>query len=183
LKLPLNPQLKQQTSLAAIAVEAFDDGYVAMLYMLAAYYANYNAASYNQEPYLFQALEQSVFAPTMTMLVRSLAELITQLPPDKSGALAGPVFYLSNDVLKRLANPTAPIFRDINFHVTNLEPLAKKIEEVIKHPELPAELKPKFEYVHQNVWRIQSNLQYIYQNGTYPKFVNLPACPQDDNCG
>src|SRR6185369_10829259 len=108
-------------------VLAFNDGYIAMLYMLAAYYGNYNPATYNKPPYLFQALEQTVFAPTMTMLVRSLAELITQLPADESGAPAGPVFNLSPEVLERLAKPSDPIFLDINFHISNLRVVARKL--------------------------------------------------------
>ena len=183
LALPLNPQPDQyRVPYTVDAVEAFDEGYVAMLYMLAAYYANYNPATYNQQPYLFQALEQSVFAPTMTMIIRSLAELIAQLPADESGALAGPVFYLSPEVLEMLSKPTEPIFLDINFHVTNLETVAGKLQEVIANKDLPEALEPKFRYVHQNVLRIKNNLQYIYENGVYTKFANLPNCPQPDSC-
>lgn len=182
LPIPLDPQLEQYTGMTLDAVTAFDEGYVAMLYMLAAYYANYNPASYDKPPYLFQALEQTVFAPTMTMLIRSLAELIVQLPAGKSGAPAGPVFYLSPEVLAMLANPTQAVFRDINFHVANLKPVAKKLEDVIQNKGLPPALKPKFEYVHQNVLRMMANLQYIYENGVYKKFTNLPTCPQDESC-
>jgi len=118
----------------------------------------------------------------MTMLVRSLAELIAQLPADETGAPAGPIFYLSPEVLNLLARPTDPIFLDINFHVANLEPVKHKLEKIIDHSELPPALRPKFEYVHQNVWRMIANLQYIYDNGIFPKFLNLPSCPQDEPC-
>jgi hypothetical protein len=183
LPLPLDPQPGQYTiAVTADAVAAFIDGYVALLYMLAGYYANYSPATYNQAPFLFQALEQTVFAPSMTMVVRSLAELIAQLPADESGAPAGPVFYLSPEVLQRLSNPTDPIFLDINFHVSNLEPVKRNIEKVIDNNMLPTALRPKFEYVHQNVWRMMGNLQYIYENGIFKKFVNLPSCPVPESC-
>lgn len=180
LRLPLNPQLEQyKIPITKKAVEAFNEGYIAMLYMLAAYYGNYNPATYNQPPYLSQALEQTAFAPAMTMLVRSLAELITQLPADEAGGPAGPVFNLSPEVRARLSKPTDPIFLDINFHTSNLKAVAKKLKHVIKDDQC-AELKPKFQYVHQNVRRMIGNLEYIYENGTYPEFVNLPSpCPQD----
>jgi hypothetical protein len=150
--------------------------------MLSAYYANYRSSAYDKPPYLFQALEQTVFAPTMTMLIRSLAELITQLPGNGPGEPPGPVFYLSPEVLKMLSHPSDPIFLDINFHRTNLEAVARKLGEVISDPNLESALKPKFEYVQQNVLRMVANLSYIYENGTYSKFVNLPNCPQDDGC-
>jgi len=183
LPLPLNPQPGQYAiPVTAHAVAAFTDGYAALLYMLAGYYANYNPTAYSQPPYLFQALEQTVFAPTMTMLIRSLAELIAQLPADQYGNPAGPPFHLSSEVLARLSNPTDPIFLDINFHVRNLEPVKRNIERVIDDSDLPPALKPKFEYVHQNVWRMMANLQFIYENSIYPKFVNLPSCPQPEGC-
>src|SRR5262249_50173172 len=142
----------------------------------------YSPAAYSQRPYLFQALEQTVFAPTMTMLIRSLAELIALLPADESGAPAGPLFYLSPEVLDLLSRPTDPIFLDINFQVTNLEPVKHKSERVIDNGELLPALKPRFQYLHQNVWRMMANLQFIYENGIYKKFVNLPSCPQDEPC-
>jgi hypothetical protein len=183
LRLPLNPKLDQYTDpITATAVKAFDDGYVAMLYMLSAYYANYRSSAYDNPPYFFQALEQTVFAPTMTMLIRSLAELITQLPGNAPGEGAGPVFYLSPKALEMLSHPSDPIFLDINFHRANLEAVAYQLDQVINEPELESALKPKFVYVHQNVLRMVANLSYIYQNGTYTKFVTLPNCPQDDGC-
>jgi len=183
LPLPLNPKLDGYTDeITTKSVRAFDDGYVAMLYMLSAYYGNYLSSAYDKPPYLFQALEQTVFAPTMTMLIRSLAELITQLPGNAPGETAGPVFYLSDEVLEMLSQPSNPIFLDINFHRANLESVALQLEAVINEPKLEPALKPKFIYVHQNVLRMVANLSYIYQNGTYTKFVNLPSCPQDDGC-
>src|SRR5262249_2279882 len=59
--LPLNPQPGQYSNpVTADAVAAFNEGYVALLYMLAGYYANYNPTAYSQPPFLFQALEQTV---------------------------------------------------------------------------------------------------------------------------
>jgi len=181
--LPLNPQPGQYSNpVTADAVAAFNEGYVALLYMLAGYYANYNPTAYSQPPFLFQALEQTVFAPTMTMLIRSLAELIARLPADESGAPAGPTFYLSPEVLDLLARPNDPIFLDINFHVTNLEPVKHKLERIVDSDKLHGALKHKFQYAHQNVWRMMANLQYIYENGIFAKFLNLPSCPQDEPC-
>jgi hypothetical protein len=183
LPLPLDPEPEQYTiPTTAEAVAAFTDGYVALLYMLAGYYANYTRTAYGQPPYLLPALEQTVFAPTMTMLIRSLAELIVQLPADQSGAPAGPVFNLSPEVLHRLSTPSDPIFLDINFHIANLEPVKRRLERIIEDDTLPPALKPKFEYVHQNVWRMMANLQFIYENGIYSKFLNLPSCPRPKSC-
>jgi hypothetical protein len=184
LPLPLNPEPDQyKIKLTSEAVAAFTDGYVALLYMLTGYYANYTSAAYNQAPYLLKALEQTVFAPTMTMLIRSLAELIVQLPADDTGAPAGPVFNLPSEVLLRLKKPADPIFLDINFYVTSLKPVKQRLEKIIEDSSLPQALKPKFEYIHQNVWRMMANLEFIYGNGIYSKFLNLPTCPQPKTCG
>ena len=184
LPLPLDPQPGQyKIPITKDAVATFNDGYVAMLYMLAAYYGNFNPATYNQPPYLFQALEQTVFAPTMTMLIRSLAELIVQLPADESGAPAGPVLNMSPEVYERLQNPADPIFLDINFHVTNMKSVAENLDHLINNDEPPKALLPKFQYIYQNVQRMVANLEYIYQNGTYPPFVNsAPNCTDDHSC-
>jgi GMP synthase PP-ATPase subunit len=118
------------------------------------------------------------------MLIRSLAELIVQLHADESGAPAGPVFNLSPKVIKMLEKPTDPIFLDINFHVTNMKSVAHRLEKLIDEHDPPPTLKPKFVYVHQNVQRMVGNLEYIYQNGIYPPFVNsAPPCSDDDSCG
>ena len=184
LPLPLDPQSGQYSNpVTGEAVATFIEGYAALLYMLAGYYANYSPAEYNRPPYLFQALEQTVFGPTMTMLIRSLAELITQLPANESGAPAGPVFYLAPGVLELLSKPSDPVFFDINFYVASLNRVKVGLGKVIESPGLKPELKSKFEYVHQNVWRIMANLEYIYENGTYNKFLDLPSCPQDEPCG
>jgi hypothetical protein len=183
LPLPLNPEPDQfKIKRTAEAVAAFTDGYVALLYMLTGYYANYTTAAYNQAPYLLKALEQTVFAPTMTMLIRSLAELIVQLPADDTEAPAGPVFNLSPEVRHRLKTPADPIYLDINFYVTSLQPVKHRLERIINDDSLKPALKPKFEYIHQNVWRMMANLEFIYENGIYSKFLNLPSCPQPKTC-
>jgi hypothetical protein len=184
LALPLDPQLGQYSvPITRDAVAAFNDGYVAMLYMLVAYYTNFKPAAYNQPPYLFQALQETVFAPTMTMLIRSLAEVIVQLPADEAGGPAGPVFNLTPAVMAQLENPTDPIFLDIDFHMKNLMSVANQLENIINNDEPPPALLPKFQYICENVWRMVANLEYIYRNGTYPAFVNLaPDCTDATGC-
>jgi hypothetical protein len=186
--LPLNPQPEQYTiPVTADAVKAFNDGYVTLLYMLAGYYGNYTPAAYNAEKktHLLQALVQTMVAPAMTMLVRSLGELITHLPAEPHGGPAGPTFYLSPETLRTLQNPTDPVFLDLEFYTSSLQGVANTLQKVINEDDPPLALKPKFEYARQNVMRMIGNLEYIYQNGVFPKFdpSQMPSCPQDDNCG
>ncbi len=184
LPVTLNPQLDQYTiPITKDAAAAFNDGYVAMLYMLAAYYQNFSPAGYTESPYLLQALQETVFAPTMTMLIRSLAEVIVQLPANDTGERAGPVFNLLPAVIERLEDPANPIFLDINFHVSNLSAVSAKLHHIINNDDPPEALLPKFQYIRQNVRRMIANLEYIYQNGTYPPFVNsAPNCSDGDSC-
>lgn len=185
LPIPPDPHIDQFTrENTKNAVIAFNEGYVAMLYMLAAYYTNFTPKAYGQSPYLLQALQETVFAPTMTMLIRSLAEVIVQMPADEHGdGPAGPVFDLSDEVIARLERPTDPIFLDINFHVTNLDRVADTLQKVIDEDGPPEALVPKLKYIHQNVKRMAQNLEYIYQNGTFPPFVNsAPNCADETSC-
>jgi hypothetical protein len=85
-------------------------------------------------------------------------------------------------VLEMMGNPTAPIFLDINFHIGNLKEVAGLLEKVIGQEDPVSPRRPKWIYIHQNVMRMMANLAYIYENGTYPKFVNLPNCAQDESC-
>jgi len=64
----------------------------------------------------------------------------------------------------------------------NLTRVADQLKKIIDHDKPPQTLEPKFRYIHQNVLRMVGNLQYIFQNGIYPKFTDLPACPQDESC-
>jgi hypothetical protein len=169
--LPDNPRASDypEGSLARLAVGVFEDGYATLLFMLTGYFQTYSGESWTEPPYLSQALEQTSFAPLMTMFIRSLAEIITELP-GTGGKPAGPSFQLSKKDRELLLEPTNRIYTDMDFYVRRVETLVKGLKALHEHDALPRALKPKLEFMVQTNTRIVGNLRYVYENGTFPNF-------------
>jgi hypothetical protein len=166
---PLDPTPVQYTDPAtARAAEAFHVGYVALLAMLTGYYARYTHSGYQQSPFLLQMLEQGAFAPMMTMLVRSLAEVMTLLPANDGGP-AGISFDLTPEEIALLGNPADPAYGNIVFYAAPLDAVLRGLEEVLAAP-VPDEARPRIAFIVQNVTRMFGNLVYNYQKGIYPRF-------------
>lgn len=181
---PLDPTPDQYTDPAtARAAASFHVGYVALLAMLTGYYARYTHRGYQQSPFLLQMLDQGAFAPMMTMLVRSLAEVVTLLPANDGGP-AGISFDLTQEELALLGNPAAPAYASIVFYAAPLDSVIRGLEEVLALP-IPDEVRPRIEFIVQNVTRMVGNLVYNYQKGIYPRFdPNNPAntCQPASGC-
>ncbi len=166
---PLDPTPDQYTDPAtAHAAVAFHTGYAALLAMLTGYYARYTHAGYQQAPFLLQMLEQGAFAPMMTMLIRSLAEVVTLLPANDGGP-AGISFDLSARELALLGDPADPAYGDILFYAAPLDAVVGALEQVLALP-IPDDTRPRLEFIVQNVTRMVRNLVYNYQKGIYPRF-------------
>lgn len=167
--LPLDPTPDQYRDPAtARAAQAFHVGYVNLLAMLTGYYSRWSAAEWKQSPFLLQMLEQGAFAPMMTMLVRSLAEVVALLPANDGGP-AGVSFDLTRGELDLLARPTDPIYDDILFYAAPLDEVVRLLEQVLEQP-LADEVRPPLTFIVQNVTRMVRNLVYNYQKGIYPRF-------------
>lgn len=181
---PIDPTPDQYKDPAtARAAEAFHVGYATLLAMLTGYYARYTASGWKQSPFLLQMLAQGAFAPMMTMLVRSLAEVVTLLPANDGGP-AGISFDLTAAELALLGKPEDPIYADILFYAAPLDAVVRGLEEVLAQP-IPDEVRPRLAFIVQNVTRMVRNLVYNYQQGTYPRFdPNNPAntCQPADGC-
>jgi hypothetical protein len=172
---PLDPTPDQYTDPATSnAAEAFHTGYVTLLAMLTGYYSRWSASGWAQAPFLLQMLEQGAFAPMMTMLVRSLAEVVTLLPANDGGP-AGVSFDLTAAELALLDAPADPSYADILFYAVPLDKVVHALSNVLTLP-IPDEVRPRIAFIVQNVTRMVRNLVYNYQKGTYPRFdPNNPA--------
>lgn len=167
--LPADPTPDQYTNPAtALAAEAFHVGYATLLAMLTGYYARWSNAAWTQAPHLVPMLEQSAFAPVMTMLVRSLAEVVALLPANDGGP-AGVSFDLYPAELELLADPARPVYDDILFYAVPLDMITRMLDDVLAQP-VPDEVRPRLTFIVQNVTRIVRNLVYNYQQGIYPRF-------------
>jgi hypothetical protein len=145
-------------------------------------------------PYFAPSLGQEAFAPSMTMIIRSLSELLVQLSANDNHERAGPGFFVSAEGDALLTQPycpntgsaDAPV--DAGFAGSQLKPdlvnidsmierfteFNQRLEAVIKGPELTVispELtgwaKERIEYIHANSSRIEVNMRRIYQQGVF----------------
>lgn len=166
---PIDPTPDQYTDRAtALAAEAYHAGYAVLLAMLTGYYSRWSKDGWQQSPFLLQMLEQTAFAPVMTMLVRSLAEVVTLLPANDGGP-AGVSFDLYPRELAQLDDPTDPVYNDVLFYALPLETIARVLDDVLLQP-IPEEVRPRVAFIVQNTTRMVRNLVYNYQKGIYPRF-------------
>lgn len=169
LRLPLDPTVDgYRDPGTAQASEAFHVGYHALLLMLTGYYQLYTQAQWRTAPYLLKALEQNAFAPVMTMLVRSLAEVMAGLPANDGGP-AGVSFDLTEAELIELADAAAPSYRDIGTYLRPLETVTRMLADLLTKP-MPEPLRPKLAFIVENMTRVVRNVVYNYQRGIYPRF-------------
>jgi hypothetical protein len=181
--LPLNPRVGSYTNpVARGAAMLFDQGYYLLLQMLTGYYAHYDKKTFGSFPHLAAALEQTAFAPVMTMFVRSLAQVMATVPTGDGQTFAGPTFFLAVSQLRTLENPNLAMYTDINHYIQGISALASGVNEMraLVGPESAA----KLEFIYQTMYRASGNLAYIYTNGIYPKFdPNVDnSCKDTDPC-
>jgi hypothetical protein len=106
---PQSSQIGNQTTRKLF--DLFNDAYETLLIMLTSLYAlpEQNPQSY---PHFAPALGQEAFAPSMTMIIRSLGELLVQLKVNDGDEIddkrVGPGFIISPDIEDLLKNPYCP---------------------------------------------------------------------------
>lgn len=160
----------------------FNQSYGSLLVMLTGLYATLNQKP-TAYPYFAAALGQEAFAPFMTMIVRTLGEILVQLKAgdDQHGGFAvGPNFQLPADLQAALKHPyqedgtLKPLFGDIECllertadFATRLETLVNKGNPPTLNPEVSPGIQTRMEYMLENAQRITVNLRRIYQQGIY----------------
>ena len=129
--------------------EVFDLAYASLLLLLMRFFS---ATEQSQSD--AQALESAAFFPMMTMVIRPLGELLTELPAtnERDGPRAGPSFGFE----RRVA--LLP-HREAAFQVIHgsLETLYAVIAAVAVDPKLDKRIAERLDFVAQNVWCIARN--------------------------
>ncbi|MBD2502104.1 ferritin-like domain-containing protein [Anabaena azotica] len=156
--------------------ELFNYSYVTLLYVLTGLYKLYQPIELTESyPHLIAALREIAFAPAMTMLVRSLGEVLVQLPITQDSSLpAAPNFYLLKEDYDKLSCSDKFNFADINQYLSRFNDIQGKLEELSQEKDAPEDVKKSLEYIYQNIYRLTGNLRQIYQTGVYPKFYTVP---------
>lgn len=168
--LPNNPKPSafEPGSVAHEAVSLFRKGYVTLLHMLTGYYQGFQPDAWANYPYLSQALEQTAFAPMMTMFVRSLAEVIVDIPTPNG--VAGPSFDLTRDEIVFLHNPTNDAYGELKFYHDALTELCTGLESLLGRLDQHSRAHDKVLFIFQTVSRVSRNLSEIYEQGIFPNF-------------
>lgn len=161
--------------------DLFNYSYVTLLHVLTGLYGWYrpNETSY---PYFSTALREISFAPLMTMLIRSLGEVLVQLPLRAGDARrAGPNFHIPPADDQQLIIPdtadwqhgvAAQDYLNIDFYLKRLEEVDTRLKALAQ--EAPAHVKKEMDYIAENVYRTAGNLRQDYQSGVYKKFRTTP---------
>ena len=126
--------------------QAFDLAYASLLLLLVRFFS---ATAESQSD--AQALESAAFFPMMTMVIRPLGEVLTELPATEvpDGPCAGPSFTFERRVA--LLPHRRAAFQVIH---QSLETLHRALAGVCGDPGLAPRLAERLEFVFQNVWRI-----------------------------
>ncbi len=179
LPLPRNPsQGDIKNPLALALFNIFNETYATAVFMLTGLYGHFQPESGQKYPHLSASLQETVFAPMMTMMIRSLAEVLVELPLDTDlEKRAAPNFYLTDQDQALLANPKDPCFTEIGFYLKRFEKINTDLATVVSSPEAASaheSIRTRICYISQNVYRITGNLRQIYQSGVYEKFRTTP---------
>ena len=174
--IPLNPTRGEiRDPLTLRVFDLFNEGYATLTFMLTGLYGHFSSPE--QYPYLGAALQETVFAPAMTMLIRPLAEILVQLPLADGPERAAPAFFLDDSARALLADPGNPCFADVGFYLGRMERIERELGAILYDPASAGaeeSIRTRLGYIRQNVWRLAGNLRQIYQGGVYAKFRTSP---------
>lgn len=173
--------------------DLYNVGYSILLSMLTGLYGTFNQQP-GSYPHFAPALGQESFAPYMTMIIRSLAEVLVQLKfANQTDAVGddiervGPNFHLSRQFNESLRHPfddngnLLPVFGDIERILANTESFNERLRKLsvrlaeliasgaspLADPALENWARERLEYIQSNADRISVNLRRIYQQGIY----------------
>jgi rubrerythrin len=130
---------------------AFDQAYTTLMLLLARFFG---ATDQGEDDSM--ALENAAFFPMMTMVIRPLSEIITQLPAYADGrpGNAGPTFRF--ELRTALLPHRKSAFENI---ATNLEMLHHALVDLNKTKLGNPALDARLEFMAENVWRIANNFK------------------------
>lgn len=166
--------------------ELFDFAYGTLLTMLTGLYATPNQSP-TSCPYFAPALGQESFAPFMTMIVRSLAEVLVQLEAGEpgQGLRVGPGYYIDQDLQADLRDPLQapggalkPRFGEIDQVLARTRAFDQGLGSLLDEGGPPPVIEPalapwvgeRLAYLRDSARRITVNLRRIYQQGIYANF-------------
>ncbi|HVC83171.1 MAG TPA: ferritin-like domain-containing protein, partial [Chloroflexota bacterium] len=161
-----NPNhLKVREEPARSLLAFFTDAYVTQLYMLTTFYSFFLPESHPDAPPTFPfpapltglsaALQETAFAPMMTMVIRPVGEILTRLPAGDDGLFAGPSWFIPP------ADQDLTPHTDSTFFMGRFGRMSTVLAHLIASVHTPSAIKPRLTYIQQNVDRMQRNFLRI----------------------
>jgi hypothetical protein len=150
-----NPTRDQLTNANAIRLfDLCDDAYAVTLLLLMRYFGQSDETAPE-----VAALQQAVFFPMMTAVIRPLGEILTQLPAGTDPDVrAGPSFILPRR-LAFLPHRQAAW----NLIAQHLDGMADDAKRLSTDPTYPAPLRSRLEFAYENLARIAYNFRTAMQ--------------------
>jgi hypothetical protein len=131
-------------------MQLFDQTYNAMLLMLLRYFANTDETSDD-----LLGLQNLIFFPMMTMGIRPLAEVLTQLPAHVTGSRrAGPSFTVPRSI--QLLPHRKSAWRAILGEFQLMTALADDARQITRFPK---EIRERLGFIYENLMRMKMNFQ------------------------
>lgn len=181
-----NPKPDDVTDeLAKQLFDLFNEAYATLVFMLTALYGSYKPEASQSYPYFSSALQETVFGPMMTMIIRPLAEIMAYTRSGDGEHTTGPSYHLSAGDRKLLASPGSARLGDIGFFLERFDRIVAKLQELSAVPDdrLAAAareegdtpfLRRQLNFVFESATALTNNLRRIYQSGQLPAFVVTP---------
>lgn len=132
----------------------FDDAYTTMLYMITSFYTYFTPEG-EQPPGphgpISAALQDSAFAPMMTMVIRPISEILTRMPAGDGVHTAGPAWTIPDE--DRALTPSS----DPAFFLDRFTRMLATLQDLID--QAPADVRPRLTYIWQSIWRTRANFE------------------------
>ncbi|HEU4386741.1 MAG TPA: ferritin-like protein [Blastocatellia bacterium] len=151
-----NPSIYNVTDkYAQRAMTFFNYSYTTMLYMLVSFYTYFSPESADKShDKISTALQETAFAPMMTMVIRPLGEIVTRLPAGSGGGNAGPNWDIP-DADRDLDPSDEPAF--FIERLADMTSAARQLADSAPSKEVAARLN----YMFENLTRVLRNFHRI----------------------
>ena len=151
-----NPSHQNVTDeFARKAMDFFNESYTTMMYMLVSFYKFFSPASCDSSHRMIStALQNTAFAPMMTMVVRPLGEIITRLPAGPEGFYAGPNWDIDEEDYALTPHSEPDFFIE---RLRKMKKHARKLRDSAPSKEVAARLN----YMWENLSRVELNFKQM----------------------
>jgi Ferritin-like len=184
LPLPKNPTREAVTDpFARRTFDLFNYTYATLLFVLSSLYKNFVPVANQSYPFFSSALQETAFGPTMTMLLRPIAEVLAHSRSGDGEHTTGPDYHLSPEDEERLFHYDDRTLGNINFFLDRFGHIIAELQAlsgadlgaVAREADDVPFLRRQLHFVLESATAMSNNLRRIYQIGQLTQFVVAPS--------